>query len=45
MQGLPFRSALRRIALKFLKITIQDGEHDSIVDAKTALDLAKLKMK
>ena len=44
-QGLPFRTALRRITLKFLKRTIQDGEHDSIVDAKAALELFQLKLK
>lgn len=33
------------LAEKFLKRKIQDGSHDSVVDATTALDLAKLKIK
>lgn len=45
VQGLPFRSALRRLADRFLKKQIQQGQHDSVVDAATALDLALLKIK
>ena len=45
VQGLPFRSALRRLAEKFLKRQIQQGSHDPVVDARTALQLAQLKMK
>ncbi|GAX82434.1 hypothetical protein CEUSTIGMA_g9862.t1 [Chlamydomonas eustigma] len=44
-KGLPFRSSLRVLAQRFLKRRIQDGSHDSIIDARTALDLALLKIK
>lgn len=45
MQGPPFKPALRVLASKFLKRTIQVGSHDSEVDARTTMDLAQLKIK
>lgn len=45
MQGLPYRSALKVLALRFLKRKIQEGSHDSITDARTAMDLAQLKIR
>ncbi|EFJ43182.1 hypothetical protein VOLCADRAFT_66232 [Volvox carteri f. nagariensis] len=44
-KGPPFKSALKILARRFLRRTIQDGAHDSAVDARTALDLALLKIK
>ena len=44
-QGPPFKPALRILASKFLKRTIQVGSHDSEVDARTTMDLAQLKIK
>lgn len=32
------------LADRYLKRTIQQGEHDSVVDARAALDLVKLKI-
>lgn len=45
MQGPPFRSALRKLTEKFLKRQIQNGSHDSIDDARAAMELALLKFK
>jgi hypothetical protein len=36
---------LRYLSDKFLKRPIQQGSHDSLEDAKAALDLVKLKIK
>ena len=44
-QGLPYRSALKVLAQRFLKRRIQEGSHDSVIDARTALDLVNLKIK
>ena len=45
IQGLPYRSALKVLAQRFLKRRIQEGSHDSVIDARTALDLVHLKIK
>lgn len=44
--GLPYRYGLRFLANKYLQRFIQDNSegHDSIEDAKTSLDLIKLKV-
>lgn len=39
------KNSLRFLSQKFLGNTIQDGGHDSTVDAQTALRLVKLKIK
>ncbi|KAK9835492.1 hypothetical protein WJX74_001422 [Apatococcus lobatus] len=44
-RGPPFKPALRVLASKFLKRTIQTGSHDSEIDARTTMDLAQLKIK
>lgn len=44
MQGPPAKPALRFLADKYLKRKIQVAEHDSVVDARAALDLVKLKI-
>lgn len=46
-RGPPFRTALRRLTEKFLKRTIQAGSkgHDSVDDARAAMDLALLKFR
>eukprot|EP00873_Tetraselmis_striata_P024787 jgi/Tetstr1/445051/TSEL_032856.t1 len=44
-KGPPARSALRYLTEKFLKRSIQQGSHDSVEDARAAMDLAKLKIK
>jgi DNA polymerase III epsilon subunit-like protein len=44
-RGLPSRTALRRLAATFLKKNIQGGEHDSVEDARVALELARLKFR
>ncbi|MEW5319660.1 MAG: hypothetical protein WDW38_010802 [Sanguina aurantia] len=44
-RGLPYKTKLKILATKFLKRTIQESSHDSVIDAVTALDLAKLKIK
>ncbi|GFR42691.1 hypothetical protein Agub_g3612 [Astrephomene gubernaculifera] len=44
-RGPPFKSALKILARRFLRRCIQEGSHDSAVDARTALDLALLKIK
>lgn len=43
-KGLPYKSSLKFLAAKFLKRSIQEGQHDSVVDASTAMDLALLKI-
>jgi DNA polymerase III epsilon subunit-like protein len=43
-RGLPYKSSLRHLARSFLRRTIQDGEHDSAVDATAAMDLVLLKV-
>jgi RNA exonuclease 1 len=45
MQGPPYRSSLRRLTEKFLKRQIQNGSHDSIDDARAAMELALLKFR
>jgi RNA exonuclease 1 len=44
--GLPYRYGLRFLANKYLRRFIQDSSegHDSFEDAKTSLDLIKLKV-
>ena len=44
-QGPPCRSALRKLAEKFLKRQIQKGTHDSVDDARAAMDLVLLKIR
>lgn len=44
-RGPPYKPALKVLAQRYLKRTIQDGEHDSAIDAKAAMDLALLKIK
>ena len=41
--GPPYRTALRTLSYKFLRRTIQEGDHDSVDDARAAMDLALLK--
>ncbi len=41
----PFLCYPQILSRRFLKRTIQEGSHDSAVDARTALDLALLKIK
>ncbi|DBB13243.1 TPA: hypothetical protein ACH3X3_004988 [Trebouxia sp. C0006] len=43
-KGPPAKPALRFLADKYLKRKIQVAEHDSVVDARAALDLVKLKI-
>jgi hypothetical protein len=43
--GPPARCALRVLASKYLRRTIQQGAHDSAVDARAALDLVALKIR
>lgn len=45
MQGPPYRSALRKLTEKYLKRQIQNGSHDSIDDARAAMELALLKFR
>lgn len=45
LKGPPARSALKVLAQRFLKRKIQEGSHDSVVDARTAMDLVHLKIK
>ena len=42
LQGPPYKLALRVLAERHLKRRIQTDEHDSVVDAQAALDLAKV---
>lgn len=44
LQGPPCKPALRVLSERYLRRTIQQGEHDSVVDACAALDLVKLKI-
>lgn len=46
-RGPPYRTALRRLTERFLKRSIQTGTrgHDSVDDARAAMDLALLKFK
>ncbi|EIE25425.1 hypothetical protein COCSUDRAFT_13461 [Coccomyxa subellipsoidea C-169] len=44
-KGPPYRSALRKLTEKFLKRQIQNGSHDSIDDARAAMELALLKFR
>ena len=44
-KGPPARSALKVLAQRFLKRKIQEGSHDSVIDARTAMDLIHLKIK
>ncbi|KAG1680781.1 hypothetical protein FOA52_008114 [Chlamydomonas sp. UWO 241] len=44
-KGPPFRSALKVLCQKYLRRKIQDGSHDSIIDARCAMDLAWLKIR
>jgi RNA exonuclease 1 len=43
-RGPPYKSSLRYLATKYLQRSIQEGEHDSAVDARAAMDLALLKI-
>ncbi|KAI7693629.1 hypothetical protein SSS_07217 [Sarcoptes scabiei] len=45
-RGLPYKRSLKNLAAIFLKKIIQDSEsgHDSLEDARAALDLVKLKL-
>ena len=43
VQGPPYKPSLKVLAERFLKRPIQQGSHDSIDDAKAAMDLALLK--
>ncbi|WIA11560.1 hypothetical protein OEZ85_011669 [Tetradesmus obliquus] len=43
-RGPPYKSSLRYLASKYLQRAIQEGEHDSAVDARAAMDLALLKI-
>lgn len=42
--GPPAKCALRVLCQKYLNRTIQQGAHDSIIDAQAALDLVRLKL-
>ncbi len=42
--GPPAKCALRVLCSKYLRRTIQQGSHDSAVDARAALDLVRLKV-
>ncbi len=44
-RGPPYKSALRMLTQRHLKRSIQDGSHDSVADARAAMDLALLKIK
>ena len=44
-QGGTWKSALRFLAERHLKRRIQDGSHDSVIDARTAMDLTLLKIR
>lgn len=44
LQGPPCKPALRVLSERYLRRAIQQGEHDSVVDACAALDLVKLKV-
>ncbi|GMH44815.1 hypothetical protein BSKO_12767 [Bryopsis sp. KO-2023] len=44
-KGFPSRSSLKMLSDKYLHRKIQNGAHDSVVDALAALDLVKMKIK
>lgn len=44
LQGPPFKPALRVLAERHLKRIIQQGEHDSVIDAQAAMNLVQLKI-
>ena len=44
LQGPPFKPALRILAERHLKRVIQQGEHDSVIDARAAMDLVQRKL-
>ena len=44
-QGGTWKSALRFLAERHLKRRIQNGSHDSVIDARTAMDLTLLKIR
>lgn len=44
LQGPPMRSKLSYLAERHLKRLIQQGSHDSVIDAQTSMDLVKLKI-
>ena len=44
-QGPPWKSALKILAQRYLRKHIQDGSHDSVDDARAAMDLVLLKIK
>jgi RNA exonuclease 1 len=43
-RGQGYKPALRRLAARYLNLSIQDSSHDSVTDARTALHLIQLKM-
>nr|CCD14375.1 unnamed protein product [Trypanosoma congolense IL3000] len=43
--GLPCKNSLRYLAMRYLKKTIQQGSHDSQIDACTSAELLHLKLK
>ena len=45
VQGPPLRSKLSYLAEKYLKRMIQTGSHDSVQDARAAMDLTLLKIR
>ena len=45
VQGPPFRPKLKLLTERFLKRSIQSGEHDSIEDACAAMELVQLKLR
>lgn len=43
-RGPPMKPSLKNLSKAYLDKTIQEGAHDSIIDADTAMKLAKLKL-
>ncbi|CCH46775.1 putative exonuclease [Wickerhamomyces ciferrii] len=43
-RGPPYKSSLKYLTKTYLNRTIQEGSHDSIIDAKACLDLVKTKI-